>query len=114
MNELNPTALGSHLGTTPSVTPSKTREAAADFEALLIAQMLRSARSSSSLTSLDGESSGSDDAITDLAEQQLSSTLASAGGLGLATLIAQGLADPAPDPQLAVQPKTSVLGPHNQ
>ncbi|HET8549350.1 MAG TPA: hypothetical protein VFL57_15160 [Bryobacteraceae bacterium] len=70
---------------------ARTKQAAADFEALLIAQMLRSARSASSLTSLDGEESGSSDAVMEFAEQELSSTLSSAGGLGLAALIADGL-----------------------
>jgi Rod binding domain-containing protein len=92
-------APSSPSGATRAAMPSKTRDAAADFEALLIAQMLRSARSSSSLASLDGEASGSDDAITDLAEQQLSNSLASAGGLGLATLVADGLAEPSPGPR---------------
>jgi Rod binding domain-containing protein len=71
--------------------PDRARETASDFEALLIAQMLHSARSAASLTSLDGEESGSSDAVMDLAEQQLSGTLASAGGLGLATLVIEGL-----------------------
>jgi Rod binding domain-containing protein len=83
--------------------PELVRQAASEFEALLIAQMLRSARSASSLTSLDGEDSGSKDAVTEFAEQQLSDTLASAGGLGLANLVATGLggaAAPAATPQL--------------
>jgi Rod binding domain-containing protein len=74
----------------PAAQREKVKDAASDFEALLIAQMLRSARSAASLTSLDGES-GSSDAVIDFAEQQLSEALASAGGLGLATLVTEGL-----------------------
>jgi Rod binding domain-containing protein len=97
MKPVTPATFPAQAATTQREPASKTKAAAADFEALLIAQMLRGARSSSSMTSLDGQASGSDDAITDLAEQQLSSTLASAGGLGLATLVTQGLTEPSAD-----------------
>ena len=104
MSDVNAVAGLRMPAVTRSETPSKAKEAAADFEALLIAQMLRSARSSSSMTSLDGEASASDDAITDLAEQQLSSTLSSAGGLGLATIVSQGLADRADELKTSENP----------
>jgi Rod binding domain-containing protein len=71
---------------------ARTKMAASEFEGLLIAQMLRSSRSAASLTSLNGEDSGSSDAVMDFAEQQMSGALASAGGLGLATLVTDGLA----------------------
>jgi len=62
--------------------PDKVRDAAQQFEALLMGQILRSAR----------ESNGSsDDAAMEFAEQHLSTVLAHSGGFGLARLIGQGL-----------------------
>ena len=72
-------------------TPKKLAKAATDFEALLLSQMLRSAREAST-TTLDGSDSGSDDSVMDFAEQQLGTLMASAGGLGLGKLAVSGLA----------------------
>jgi peptidoglycan hydrolase FlgJ len=64
--------------------PEKIRDAASQFEALLIGQILRSAR--------DGSSEDpASDCATDFAEQQLANTMAKAGGLGIADLVARGL-----------------------
>ena len=71
----------------------RVREAARDFEALLIAQMLRAARENSAGEENDN---GSTDSIRELAEQQIAQCLASAGGLGLSSLISQGLASKPP------------------
>jgi Rod binding domain-containing protein len=79
-------------GTLPSAPPAKPgniAEAAKQFEALLIAQMLRTARESSS-GSLDGESSSAD-TMFDVAGQQFAKVLADNGGLGLAKMIVQSL-----------------------
>ena len=62
--------------------PHKTLEAAEQFEALLLSQILRSARES-------GEEKG--DSVTEFAEQHLASALAHNGGLGLAAMISKGL-----------------------
>lgn len=63
-------------------------DAAAQFEAILIAQMLRSVQ----------ENSQSDDPagapMLDLANQHLAELLAKNGGLGLSKLIAKGLESP--------------------
>ncbi|MBZ5586207.1 MAG: rod-binding protein [Acidobacteriia bacterium] len=59
----------------------KTRDAARQFEALLLAQILRSAHAGAD-----------EDSVNELADQQLALTLAERGGLGLADLIAKGLA----------------------
>jgi Rod binding domain-containing protein len=77
---------------------AKTKEKAADiekaatqFEALLIGELLKSARGQ------DGEGwmgTDSDDAgavLTDMSEQMLTSALASSGGLGLAKMVTAGL-----------------------
>lgn len=70
--------------------PELLRQAAAEFEALLVTEMLKAARAS-------GEGwlgSGKDEAgatMVELAEQQFAQALAGAGGLGLAELIVEGL-----------------------
>lgn len=71
--------------------PEPVGKAAKDFEALLIEQMLRSAREAGS-----GDWMGSADDQTgmplgEMAEQQFAQMLASNGGLGLAKLVVDGL-----------------------
>ena len=70
--------------------PKNAAEAAKQFEALMIAQMLRTAHESSS-GSLDDDEAASSDAIFDVAGQQFAQVLANNGGLGLAKIIVQGL-----------------------
>lgn len=72
-------------------TPEKIKDAASQFEALLMAQMLRSVREAGSDDwggSTDDESGAS---MLDLAEEQLARLMASRGGLGLAKLVINGL-----------------------
>lgn len=69
--------------------PKNAAEAAKQFEALLIGQMLRTAHESSS-GSLDGESSSSS-TMFDVAGQQFAQVLANNGGLGLAKMVIAGL-----------------------
>ena len=68
-----------------SLAPTKVEGAAKQFEALMIAQMLRTARENTE----DGDSSSS--TMLDVADQQFSQVLANNGGLGLAKLIVKGL-----------------------
>jgi Rod binding domain-containing protein len=70
--------------------PKNATEAARQFEALMIAQMLRTAHESTS-SSLDGDEESSSNALYDLAGQQFAEVLAHNGGLGLAKMIVQGL-----------------------
>ena len=70
--------------------PEKVRDAAQQFEALLLRQILRSERESGNGWLGSGGDSASDCA-TDYAEQQFATLLAHQGGLGLANLIAAGL-----------------------
>ena len=72
-------------------SPARIRDAAQQFEALLLNQILHSARQSSGggWLSLGDDPAG--DSATDFAEQQLADTLARQGGLGLAKMIAEGL-----------------------
>ena len=75
---------------TKADTPEKVRDAAQQFEALLIGQILRSARESGAGWFSDGEDP-SGEIATDYAEQQFAAVLAQKGGLGLAGMIAKGL-----------------------
>ena len=78
-------------GTTSKAdTPEKVHDAAQQFEALLIGQILRSAREDGSGWFSDGEDP-SGEVATDYAEQQFATVLAQNGGLGLADMIAKGL-----------------------
>jgi flagellar protein FlgJ len=77
----------------PAASPAagqaaKTRDAAQQFEALLLAQILRSVRESGGGL---GKTQESGDCTSDFAEQQFARVLAQQGGLGLAALIAAGL-----------------------
>ena len=68
---------------------AKTRDAAREFEALLIEQMLRSARSAGSGEWMGEDQTGS--ALPEMAEQQFARALSAGGGLGLAKLVVEGL-----------------------
>jgi len=77
------------LETRKSDDPAKIKDAAQQFEALLIGQILRSEREANS--GWLGSGSGAGDSATEFAEQHLATALAASGGLGLADLIASGL-----------------------
>jgi Rod binding domain-containing protein len=71
----------------PQAKPSKIQDAASQFEALMIGQMLRSVREAAQ----DDDSDSSGETMMDLADQQLSQLLAQNGGMGLAQMIVKGL-----------------------
>ena len=72
-------------------TPDAIKKAAIQFESLLIGQIMKSARGDESgWLGNDEDEAGS--SLTEMSEQQLSQTLAVNGGLGLAKMIAAGLA----------------------
>jgi Rod binding domain-containing protein len=73
--------------------PAKVRDAARQFEALLIGQILHSARESGAGWLGAPEDSASDCA-TDYAEQQFAAVMAQAGGLGIAQMVELGLKAP--------------------
>lgn len=68
----------------------KVRDAAQQFEALLLSQILKSVRESGG-SWLGSGSGGAADCATEFAEEQLATSMARQGGLGLANLIAGGL-----------------------
>lgn len=70
---------------------NRTREAAEQFESLLISQMLGSARrASGGIGWLGGEEEASS-SMLEFAEQQIASMLSKSGGFGLSDMIEQGL-----------------------
>jgi flagellar protein FlgJ len=70
---------------------SRIKESAGQFEALLIAQMLRSAREESA-GGWTGDSEDNDSAsMMEMSEQHIAQMLAAQGGLGLAKMIVDGL-----------------------
>ncbi len=73
-------------------TPEKIQKAATDFEALLIAQMLKSARESGGgMTGDADEEDETNSTMVELGEQQLAQALSSSGGLGIAKMVIAGL-----------------------
>jgi peptidoglycan hydrolase FlgJ len=88
--KLAPTAMPA--AAKPEKGPERVREAARQFEALLVGQLVRSMREESG----GWLSTGADDAAggiaTEFAEQQFAEALAAQGGLGLAAMVVRGLA----------------------
>jgi Rod binding domain-containing protein len=73
-------------------SPVKIHDAAQQFEALLLSQILRAARESGG--GWMGSGDASYDCAIEFAEQQLATVMSQGGGLGLASLIAKGLERP--------------------
>ena len=69
--------------------PQQAREAAQQFEALLVGQFLKAARSDSG--DPWGASDSSSTPAIEFAEEQLAAALCARGGLGLSTMIAHSL-----------------------
>ena len=82
-------------GETPGVQPPdrslNLKDAAGKFEALLIAQMLKSAREP--IRAAGGEADQSSSAILDMAEQHLAELLGSQGSLGLARMVVKQIGE---------------------
>jgi Rod binding domain-containing protein len=90
VNSLASQALSRTPPASATDTPAKIKDAAQQFEALLMAQILHSAHESGGGWLGSGEDS-SNDSLGDFAEQQLAAVMAKNGGLGLAKMIAEGL-----------------------
>ena len=89
LSTLLPAASAGASETAPHASEAaKARDAAQQFEALLLAQILRTVRESSHGF---GQADEAGDCAADFAEQQFARVLAQQGGLGLAALIAAGL-----------------------
>lgn len=90
IGSLTPSFLDRNMPATPAAGAKKQHEAATQFEALLIGQLLKAAKEASSGDAVFGgdEAGGS---LLELANQHLSQTLAAQGGLGLSKMIEKGL-----------------------
>jgi Rod binding domain-containing protein len=89
-----PTVSPSLLTTAPTSAaknagPSKIHEAAQQFEALLLGELLQTAHPSGGW--LGGGEDGASDTASSLAVQQLAVMMAKQGGIGLADLVTSGL-----------------------
>ncbi|HLH38154.1 MAG TPA: rod-binding protein [Bryobacteraceae bacterium] len=86
----SPALLNSAALPAPAQPKPRTTEAAArQFEALLIGEMLRSARESAAEE--DDEGGNTKQTMLDVADQQFAQVLANNGGLGMAKMIVKGL-----------------------
>jgi peptidoglycan hydrolase FlgJ len=95
MNNISSLYSGALAGATPksSSSPEKVKGAAEQFEALMISQLLKTARESGSSSGWlgTGQEDEAGQTSLDMAEQQLASVMAKSGGLGLTKIITQGL-----------------------
>jgi len=73
--------------------PAKIKDAAHQFEALLLGQMLKSMRDSEGGWMGTGDDEAGSSAM-EYAQEMFAQSLAKSGGLGLADLVAQGLTPP--------------------
>jgi len=91
---LSTPATGTLPAAHPKDDPAKVKAAAQQFEALLIGQMLKSMRDSEGgwLGTGDDESASS---AMEYGQEIFAQAMAANGGLGLASLVARGLQEPA-------------------
>ncbi len=80
---------GTKKGGSPRDTPEGIREAAGKFEALLIGQLLKSARQAATEGSEQDQSAAS---LLDMADDHFAELIAARGGLGLARMVSDKLA----------------------
>ena len=79
----------------PKDNPAKVQDAARQFEALLIGQMMKSMRDSEGGWMGTDEDDASSSAM-EYAQEMFAESLTAGGGLGLANMVAKGLIPPAP------------------
>jgi peptidoglycan hydrolase FlgJ len=85
---MDPIALSTQsIATSTEPRPKDAAEAARQFEALLLAQLLREARQSSA----NDEEDSTQDTMWDVAAQHFAQVMSKNGGLGIAKLIGSGL-----------------------
>lgn len=70
---------------------SKIHDAAQQFEALLIGEMLKSARESGSWGLTEEDADPGQDTLSGMAESQFANALARSGGLGLSHMVEQSV-----------------------
>lgn len=74
-------------------TPEAIAKTATQFEALLIGEVLKSAREADGSGWMGNDEDEAGSTLMDVSEQQISQALASSGGLGLAKMISAGLSN---------------------
>ena len=81
------------FGERPKDDPVRIHKAATDFEAMLLNQMLRSAREAggAGLTADGDADHQANSSLIELGEQQFAQALASSGGFGIAKMVVAGL-----------------------
>lgn len=82
-----------HIQAQNKDSPEQLRKVGAEFESLLLTQMLKSMRESSSGGWLGGGEDQAGTVMVEMAEQQLARALAASGGLGIADLVVEGMVD---------------------
>lgn len=77
----------------PPAETAKINKCATEFEGMLLAQMLRSAREAGSggLTGDDEDDSEANSTLLELGEQQFAQALAASGALGIGKMVIAGL-----------------------
>jgi Rod binding domain-containing protein len=75
----------------PAANPSKIADAAKQFEALMLGQILKTARESSDGGWLGTGDDHSGELALEMAEQQFAQAMSARGGLGIAKLVTAGL-----------------------
>lgn len=69
----------------------KIADAARQFEALLIGQILKSACDASTMTGSTGDADPAGATAIEMAQEQFAAALSARGGLGIATMVTKGL-----------------------
>lgn len=87
------TAASGSTGAPPKDDPAKVLDAAHQFEALLMGQMMKSMRESEGGWMGTDEDDASSSAM-EYAQEMFAQSMAAGGGLGLAALVAKGLTRP--------------------
>ena len=82
----------SKSGASSRDTPEAIEKTAVQFEALLIGEVLKSAREAGSSGWLGTDESEAGSSLMEVSEQQVAQALATSGGFGLAKMVAKGLA----------------------
>jgi flagellar protein FlgJ len=81
------------ISTAPKDDPTKVKESAKQFEALLIGQMMKSMRDSEGGWLGTGDDEAASSAM-EYAQETFAQSLSASGGLGLASLVVKGLEKP--------------------
>jgi len=93
INAALPALPGVASSTSSKDSPAKLQRAATEFEALLLGQMLKSAREAggTGLTGNGEDDNEANSSLLELGEQQFAQAMAGSGALGIAKMVIAGL-----------------------